>query len=355
MKCDIILPVCDQYEFTKKCIDSILENTDTPYRLIIINNGKSPNTKRLLDELDRNEDAETTIVHNGHNVGWVKALNKGIELSRAPYVCFQNDDTVVTRGWLKKMIDILKSQDNFGMINPTWEGRSPSLSIEGYNALLEKNNRKFIITDWCRGFSVVIKRAVIEKIGKVDEIYGLAYFDDVDYSVRAIEAGFLALRALNTYVYHKRNVTFFEILKGKKWNELHERNKLIYYKKWGRPLKVVVVLNNKICKDQNALDRVEDTVLYLAGKQHRIDIWSPQKLEDRFQHTNIRLKVHHPLLLNLFVSLDQYVNRKKRIEKRYNAVFDYSRQTQYEDFNRFIKETIDRAKEKTKESININV
>jgi len=119
-KCDIILPVCDQYDFTKKCVESIIENTDTPYRLIVINNGKNPDTRKFLDELGQREDVETTIVHNNHNVGWVKALNKGIKLSNAPYVCFQNDDTIVTRGWLRKMIDTLKLQENFGMINPTW-------------------------------------------------------------------------------------------------------------------------------------------------------------------------------------------------------------------------------------------
>ncbi|GAI94267.1 unnamed protein product, partial [marine sediment metagenome] len=233
MKCDIILPVCDQYKFTKKCIESIIRNTDTPYRLIIINNGKNPDTKMFLENLSRqrrdpvelhqeklhtgknNKNVEFTVVNNDHNIGWVKALNKGIELSTAPYICFQNDDTVVTHGWLRKMINILKLQENFGMINPIWEERPKNLSIDRYNAILERKNKKrFIETDWCRGFSAVFKRAVIEKIGKVDEVYGLAYFDDVDYSVTAIDAGFLALRALDTYVYHHRNVTFFEVLKG---------------------------------------------------------------------------------------------------------------------------------------------
>jgi len=78
MKCDIILPVCDQYDFTKKCIESIVEHTDTPFRLIIINNGSNPDTRKLLNELDNNSEVETTIIHNDHNIGWVKALNKGM-------------------------------------------------------------------------------------------------------------------------------------------------------------------------------------------------------------------------------------------------------------------------------------
>ena len=350
-KCDIILPVCDQYDFTKNCIESIIRNTDTPYRLIVINNGTNPDTKKLLDDLEKNREIETTIMHNASNIGWVKALNKGIELLDAPYVCFQNDDTIVTGGWLRKMIDTLSLSDKFGMINPSWEGRPGSVSIEDYNRSLENSGKKLIETDWCRGFSVVIKRSVVEKIGKVDEIYGLAYFDDVDYSVTAIEAGFLCLKALDTYVYHCRNVTFFEVLKGKRWNELHEKNKLIYYKKWGKPLKIAIILDKEICKDTHSLDKIEKTLFSLARKQHHIYLWSPKRFDSKFQHTNIKLKVFHPLFLKSIASLDLYWNKKKRPEKRYNAVFNYGKNAKADDLT-IIEDRVSSMKEKTKELVN---
>ncbi|UCD54853.1 MAG: glycosyltransferase family 2 protein [Candidatus Omnitrophota bacterium] len=356
-KCDIILPVCDEFEFIKKCIESIIENTNTPYRLIIINNGKDPETKRFLDGLSKNKGVETKIIHNNHNTGWVKALNQGIELSGAPYICFQNSDTIVTRGWLKKMINILRLRENFGMINPTWGRRPGDISIENYNSILEKNNNAgFVETDWCRGFCIVIKRAVIEKIGKVDESYGLGYLDDVDYSIRAIEAGFSCVRALDTYVYHEGNVTANKVL-GKRWDELHERNKLICRKKWGDPLKIIIVLNRKLCKKidisgrtNDILSRIEDIVFYLARRQHHIDIWSPRNFNDRFRHTNVELKIR-PFLLKLSVFIDLYMNKRKRQEKRYHAVFNYDHNRN--DYNEFIKETVDRMKEKTKEAIGI--
>ena len=39
MRCDIIIPVWNQLEATKECIDSIVKHTDYPYRLILIDNG----------------------------------------------------------------------------------------------------------------------------------------------------------------------------------------------------------------------------------------------------------------------------------------------------------------------------
>jgi len=108
MRCDIILPVCDQFEFTKACIESIIAGTDTPYRLIVINNGKNEMTRAYLEKVKGRLGDALVVVKNDTNIGWVKALNQGIAISDAPYLCFQNDDTVVTRGWLRKMIRILE-------------------------------------------------------------------------------------------------------------------------------------------------------------------------------------------------------------------------------------------------------
>jgi len=351
-KCDIIMPVCGQYEFTKKCVENIIRHTDTPYRLIVLNNGQDKETKEFLRRLDRRSNIETIVVNNDENLGWGRALNQGIGLSEAPFICFQNNDTVVTRGWLKKMISILRLRRDFGLINPSWEGKPAGISIEEYNSNLEKKKGRYVETDWCRGFSMVAKRSVIDKIGGIDEAFGLAYFDDVDYSIRAIEAGFLCLRALDTYVHHERNVTAFEILRDEKWNELHERNKLICYKKWGRPLRIGIVLDKRACRDYTALNRIEKSVFYLARKQHRLDIWGPRKLEPVFRHTNVRLKACHPLFLRFFSSLDFYVNRKRKPEKRYNAVFRCTGERSMT--NRMI-EIVDRMKKNTKDKINVKL
>jgi hypothetical protein len=194
------------------------------------------------------------------------------------------------------------------------------------NSLEKRYAGAFIETDWARGFCVVLKRAVVDKIGGIDEIYGLAYFDDVDFSVRAINAGFRVVLALDTYVYHHRNVTFFEVLKGRKWNELHEKNKHIYYKRWGRPLRIFMLLDKDTCVDSAALDRVKETVYYLARKQHHIDVWSPCDIQRELLHTNVDVKRYGPFLTRILALLDLYANNGKKKEKRYSGVFSFDRQ-----------------------------
>jgi len=269
------------------------------------------------------------------------------------------------------MITALGSSTEFGLINPSWEGRPPNMSIDRYNLFLENRTKKtYVETDWCRGFSVVLKRAVMEKIGTIDEIYGLAYFDDVDYSVTAIEAGFRCLLSLDTFVYHHRNVTFFEILKGPKWNELHEKNKHIYYHKWGRPLKVFIRIPGDVLKNEGQRERIEEMVYYLARKQHRVYLWcSDSRLKNSIFHTNIVVRAFPCCSSDVLAEMDLFFNARKKEAKRYNAVFvgdermaaSFSKRYQAlrvfgwkagDPVDTFIKHTVDRLKEKTKENEN---
>lgn len=346
MKCDIILPVCDQFGYTKDCIESIIAKTKTPYRLIIINNGKDERTKSYLKDLKSGSHCEVEIVENEENIGWVRAINKGIGISNTPYLCFQNDDTVVTDNWLGKMLAIFEKDGRIGIINPAWEGKPPGEDIDLFAAHLGKDKGKYIETDWARGFCVLVKREVIERIGGLDDIFSPAYFDDVDFSVRAIEAGYLCVRALDTYVHHYRNKTFFEVLKGPRWNELHEKNKLMYYKKWGRPLKIALILQEEAFRDGDYLKEAEALSFYLARKQHRIYLYSPRSLSDKFEHTNIIKKVYPPFLFQLIRFFDINRNSADIERKRYAAMFNIG--PRHGDPLDYVKEKVDSLKDETK-------
>lgn len=347
VKCDIILPVCDQFEYTKACIESIIAKTRTPYRIVIINNGRNAPTERYLKDLKAAGRCELEILQNEENIGWVRAINKGIEISKAPYLCFQNDDTVVTDNWLGNMLAVFEKDKRIGIINPTWEGKPPTEDIETFARHIHKHEGKFVETDWARGFCVLVKREVIERIGGLDDIFSPAYFDDVDFSVRAIEAGYLCVRALDTYVHHYRNKTFFEVLRANRWNELHEKNRLTYYKKWGRPLKIALILENGIFTDGSYLNEVEGLSFYLARKQHRIYLYSPRGLNNRFGHTNIIKRLYPSFLFRLLTYLDIKKAQSQINGKRYAAVFNIGPGD--DGLLDFIRRRVDLLKDQTKE------
>ncbi len=58
------------------------------------------------------------------------------------------------------------------------------------------------------GFCLLMKRVVYERIGRLDERFGLGLFDDDDLAVRARQAGFGLAVARDLFVHHFGSRTF---------------------------------------------------------------------------------------------------------------------------------------------------
>jgi len=238
--CDIVIPVWNQLNPTKICIESIKRNTHTPYRLILIDNASGETTRDYLAQLDRQED-NITLIRNEENLGFIKAVNKGLKISNAPYVCIMNNDTVAGEKWLAKMIDLAESRCDIGIVNP--QSESPGkLSVDEYAELLAKNKGKYIETNQCLGFCMLIKREVIDKIGYLDEIYGIGGFDDTEFSIKAYKEGYKCVAASDAYVHHKWHTSF---KKAGNREELVRINEKIFFDRWGKYLRLAYpILNN---------------------------------------------------------------------------------------------------------------
>jgi len=83
------------------------------------------------------------------------------------------------------------------------------------------------------GFCMLIKRAVIDKIGGLDTSYGLGNFEDDDFSLRAALAGFESWMAQDCFIHHFGHRTFI----GAKidFNANLTKNWEIFKQKWGFP------------------------------------------------------------------------------------------------------------------------
>ena len=83
-------------------------------------------------------------------------------------------------------------------------------------------------------FCVMFSRALTEKIGLLDEHYGIGMFEDDDYSVAAEKAGFQLILAEDVFIHHYGSVSFKK-LQDEVHRKLFEKNKAYFEQKWGRP------------------------------------------------------------------------------------------------------------------------
>ncbi len=271
-KCDIIIPVWNQLKATKRCLDSLLQNTRFDFNLIIVDNGSEKKTKDFLKDFERNNPkCGIILIRNEKNKGFVKAVNQGMRESRADYICILNNDTIVTEGWLSEMIKIFQINPGIGIVNPSSNnlGQKPARGqkIEDYVSALKPESGKYVELMNALGFCMLIKRALIEEIGLFDEIYGMGNFEDTDFSMRAKRKGYLCVRALGAYVYHKEN-TSFNVFGG--YHYEFEKNKKIFESRWGKQKRILFIIGKNILEESHkqkiSKELDQNNWVYLAGK-----------------------------------------------------------------------------------------
>ena len=253
--CDIIIPAYENEELSLKCLESIKKYTDlNTYRVIFIDNASKDSSKvenflstmpSLFHKMDKNE-------------GFVLAVNKGIELSSAPYVCLLNNDTEVSNNWLNKLITALKTDPKLGIVGPLTmpdlRGKGMmdshhSLSLHNTllpadlmkadketinNALEQRYTGKIYTPSFVAFLCAVIKREVINKVGLLDINYKMGMWDDNDYNLSTRKLGYKCELALDTCIYHRGRSTFSKIQaeEGFDVDKLLQENSCYMANKW---------------------------------------------------------------------------------------------------------------------------
>jgi len=106
----IVMPVYGQAKLTNEALKS-LSSTDAgvEYEVIIINNGQNKDDRKELDKWSHVSNFK--IVHNEENLNFALGCNLGFSLSLGTRVVFLNNDTTVTSGWLKKLVEPLNNEN----------------------------------------------------------------------------------------------------------------------------------------------------------------------------------------------------------------------------------------------------
>ncbi len=322
MGCDIVLTVYNKLELTKRCFESLVKYFRSQDHLIIVDNGSNKDTADYLKRIKSDfENISIELVRLRPNRGFIKAANAGLMRSQKEFACLLSNDTIVTEEWLDRMCALAETDRHIGIINPLSStfGLYPSKgqSIEELAESLKKFSLTYTETAACVGFCMLIKEEVIKKIGGLDEAYGIGYFEDTDYSRRAHAAGFKCLIAKDAYVWHKEHSTF----QSKEIEDSFKKNKEIFYKRWGKPLRILCVLDKSLEKAKER-KKTLDFCLRLAGKGNWLWVVAPnagykKNIEILKSHANIKLFFVPRLLLffySLFILLKK---RKKKIDKVY--------------------------------------
>lgn len=256
MKAHLIMPVHNQFSFTKQAVESIIANAGFPFEIVLIDNGSTDNTEKFFSA----NLPSVRYIRNSSNQSFAKAINQGLSLvGDASHIGILNNDILVYKDWLKKLVDHLN--DRVRMIAPLQaHGKDERKCIESiYNIRerhpylklleikktwsLEKINEhllsnflgKTIKLEKALGFySCILERRTFDQIGFLDEDFINGGEDD-DYARRVEKIGWEFHVALDVCVRHFGCKTIYATrIRSPEWNlELLYRKHPEFYRQQG--------------------------------------------------------------------------------------------------------------------------
>jgi len=233
-------------EKLKECLESIKENTDIPYEVIVVDQGSNDGSLEYLKSLDW-----IKLVSLKENVGVPKGYNIGMDHAnpKSKFFMFLNNDCKVCKGWLEAMVSLAKSDEKIGIVGPKALvddrrvraiGGSINLETAEPKLLYEFHDKddpminKPIEVDYVDA-AILVKREVIDKIGKWDERFSPCFFENTDLCVRAKLAGYKVVYCPNSIVYHFHPGSTVRRLGVDKYMQI---NKQRFFEKWSKIKKV---------------------------------------------------------------------------------------------------------------------
>lgn len=204
----LVIPVHNQIEYTRRCLDSIFRWTDIPFEVIIVDNASTDGTTDYLPTVP------AKVITNERNLGCAKAWNQGVQASSGEVIGILNNDIVVTPGWLSGLLEFMR-RGGYGLVSPSAREGPLDYGLEDYAAGFTRQCAGAVRSDlyWA---CTVIDRRVFDDIGLFDEAFIFGGCEDVDFHWRALQAGWQAAMTGSVLIHHFSMVTQDAIKKRRK-------------------------------------------------------------------------------------------------------------------------------------------
>ncbi|WP_407330218.1 glycosyltransferase family 2 protein [Klebsiella pneumoniae] len=265
---------------TLACLDSLLKLNCDNFSIVVCDNGSSDNSslkiqewfcsleneqrnkcnlhkvseKQLDKKFDKNKNLNIFFIDIGKNLGFSGGNNVGIKFSLSQgdmdYVWLLNNDTVVDSNSLSIMKSAFSRNENIGICGSrlvyfdardTIQGLGgvfyPILCMAKHYKAYEPADMQFnddLVSDqidYIIGASMLISKNVLDDIGGLCEDYFL-YFEEIDFCLRAKNAGYKIFVTTESIVYHKEGASTKKNSKGIVSDFYWVRNRLLVAKKF---------------------------------------------------------------------------------------------------------------------------
>ena len=234
----VVIPVYGKLNYTLACLLAIQKNLPrVSFEIIIVDDYSPDNTLTELYKIDG-----IRVIANAENKGFIHSCNTGANAALGNYICFLNNDTEVTAGWLDELVRTFHEFSDTGFVGSkliypdgtlqeaggilwrdgsAWNfGRNQDASLPVYNYARE--------VDYCSGASVMVPAALFKELKGFDVHYLPAYCEDSDLALKIRSRGFRVIyQPLSVVVHHEGISSGIDTTQGPKAHQIANSKKLV--------------------------------------------------------------------------------------------------------------------------------
>ncbi len=181
----VILPVRNEEKYIKSTIDSILSQSFADFELLVINDGSSDTTKRILEEY-MFKDKRVRIIDNLVSIGVANSLNKALEAARGKYIARIDAADTAERLRFQKQVEYMEaSQETFILGSWAYIINDKKELIAEWKTPAEITDKILYKKNGAVHPTVLIRKDLFNKIGNYNPFYKRA--EDYELWARAVK------------------------------------------------------------------------------------------------------------------------------------------------------------------------
>jgi hypothetical protein len=201
---------------TRECLASLTAGTYGNLQIVVLNCGSSRDSVAAIRDGFPNVDVIELTENQGYagnnNVGIRMAFQRGAE-----WVLVLNEDTILARDCVEELVKAGESdsrvgivgpmvyhydepeviQSAGGMLGPCWESLHLDMNERDSQQLREPHT-----VEWVSGCGMLVRRGLTQDVGLLDERF-FAYWEEIEWCLRAGRAGWPTLHAPQAKMWHK--------------------------------------------------------------------------------------------------------------------------------------------------------
>lgn len=169
----VLMSVYNGERYVREAIESILTQTYRDFEFVIVDDGSTDHTSKILTELSKT-DTRIKILTNEQNIGLTASLNKALRHARGIYLARMDADDVALSQRLEEQVTFLKAHPDIGMLGTAYAWIDERGNVIGQRDVLTKPHelhRALIRTNPFLHGSIMIRKELLDHVQGYDESY----------------------------------------------------------------------------------------------------------------------------------------------------------------------------------------